>query len=197
MKKLKPLAMLLAIVILVTSITGCSSKKEVEFGASINNFIELITSNTSPLLNLCSIEADCMREDGVASGKQSKEYNKKCVSRYTSQLAKWELDGFDTSNDDVSDINERTKQIKDEYKRIKGLKTRNAENYTELMDAVTRAYDAHQKMVNLAANIYGPADKFYQDAQDAFNDATIARSDILELLVPYYKKPGYAELINQ
>ena len=67
----------------------------------------------------------------------------------------------------------------------------------ELQAAVDQAYEAHQRLLALSTTLRGPADDFIKEASDLLTAASTARQDAIDLLQPYYQKPGYAKLINK
>ncbi len=195
-KQVKPLAMLLAIVILAISISGCSGKQEVEFGARVEKFISEVSINTGSIYPFCYFVSERLRADNVGAEEMDETYFNVCADEYAAYLRKAKLEGDDISGLSLQEMAERAAWIQEEYTKIKAINVK-AENFDELQAAVDRAYEAHQRLLALSTTLRGPADGFAKEADDLLAAASAARQDAIDLLQPYYQKPGYVKLINQ
>ena len=196
MKKLKPLAMLLAIAILVTSITGCSNKKEVEFGASVKKFMDEVSVNAGAIYPFCHFESERLRADGIGDEEMDEAYFNDCADAYAAQLLIDKSKGDDVSDLSLQEMTVRAAWIQEEYTKIKAINVK-AENFDELQTAVDQAYEAHQRLLALSTTLRGPADDFLEEAGDLLTAASTARQDAIDLLQPYYQKSGFVQLINK
>ena len=179
----KTIAILLAAAILALCLSGCGSKKEVEFGANVSNFIGLTMENANDLLELCAVEYMQMQDDGIGAETFGEEYFSKCSNR------------FQKEGGDLAVIIDRCSKIDEQYQAIMASKAK-AENADALKDAAQRIYEAHQKLLARSTNIYGPAEDFLNECSGYFADASQAHADAVELLEPYHHKPGYSKLVN-
>lgn len=192
----KTLVLILAAAILATALAGCGSKKEVEFGAKVNKFINHAHTNADAIHTLCTVEAECMKKDRIGAEEQDQAYFDKCADEFAKKVARWSADGEDVSAYYLSVITKRCELVDQLYREIMNTNVK-AENGDELKNAVQRLYNAHQKLLARSTTICGPADEFLDECDTLFfDDATQARVDAIDLLQPYYHKPGYAKLIN-
>lgn len=190
-------ALLALILLLTTFLSGCGSKKEVEFGAKVHKFVNHAHINADAIHVLCTVEAECMKKDRIGAEEQDQAYFEKCADEFAKKVAKWSADGEDVSAYYLSVITKRCELVDQLYQEIMETNVK-AENGDELKDAVQRLYDAHQKLLARSTTICGPADEFLDECDTLFfDDATQARIDAIDLLQPYYQKPGYAQLINK
>ena len=192
----KTTAALLIIALFATCLSGCGSKAEVEFGASVNKFMNEVSINTGAIYPFCYFESERLRADGIGAEEMDEAYFNYCADAYAAQLSKAKLEGDDISDMSLQEMIDRANWVQEEYKRIKATKVK-AENFDELQAAVDQAYEAHQRLLALSTTLRGPADDFLEEAGDLLIAASTARQDAIDLLQPYYQKPGYAKLINK
>lgn len=193
----RTIAFLLVLALIAACLSGCESKAEVEFGAKVHDFINLAHRNADAIYSLCTVEAECLRADQIGSEEQDQAYFDKCISEFNKKVNEWRLEGDDVSDYDLSLMTKRCELVDQAYQEIMSSNVK-AENADELKDAVQRLYEAHQKLLARSTTICGPADNFQAECKALFiDDATGARVDAIDLLVPYYQKPGYAKLINE
>ena len=194
MKKLT--ALLLIVALLTTGLSGCGSKAEVEFGASVNQFLRKANTNTNAIYIFCFYESERLRADGIGDEEMDEDYFNDCANAYAAELLIDKSKGDDVSDLSMQEMIDCANWVQEEYTKIKKLKVK-AENFDELQAAVDRAYEAHQRILALSTTLHGPADDFLAKAKSILTDATTALQDGIDLLQPYYQKPGYAKLINK
>ncbi len=182
MKKL--LCFLLVLTILSAALSGCGNKKEIEFGAKVHHFLGLAMDNANDIMSLCAVEYEQLRDDGIGAEEQDDDYFDKCAARFRKETG---------TNLDL--LVQRCEEIDQEYQEIINMDVE-AENAGTLKNAVKRLYQAHQKLLARSTVIYGPAEDFLNECSEYFSDASKANSDAIDLLQPYYQKPGFAKLIN-
>ena len=189
----RTITLILALALLAACLTGCGSKQEVQFGADVFNFAYVTLDTVSDLEDFTIAVADCLEEEGITGSINDEVFLGKCVYRYADLLQEWKADGYDVSGQSFDEITGRLPGILEQHEKI-SQSTVKAENGDELREAAERLFRAEQAMVNHVINIYGPADEYRNKALDIMSEAADANSDIIELLQPYYQKPGFVQL---
>jgi len=193
----KTVILLLTLALLFACLAGCANKDEIQFGADCLRFAQEAMTATSNMFTFAYSIAECLEEENITIPvKNDMVFYGKCVQHHDLAMQQAKLEGDNVEGLATDEITASLPGIIEQYEAISGNKI-DAENAVALRAAVVRLYQAEQDMIYHVTNISGPASSYRERAGKILDKAADARQEILDLLQPYYHKPGFAALANE